>query len=184
MLGKNSVQNHPLDFWQEPLERECLWESHTMLGPWLVGMEQKSPPEGFPGDSVVGSTCRCGRCSRSTPWGEKIPRKRPWQPTLIFLLGKSHGKKSLAAYSPGGHSESDTAEHKQRGACQNREGCFFFLTWLSNEILYRGCSVSGHLAKQPWYVMKQKRKEWIWSGEARAWWPLHCLLQIMKFKNW
>ena len=37
----------------------------------------------------------------------KIPRRRKWQPTSVFLPGKSHGQRSLAAYSPWGHKESD-----------------------------------------------------------------------------
>ena len=41
---------------------------------------------------------------------QKIPWRRAWQPTLVFLPGESHGQKSLAGYSPWGHKESDTAE--------------------------------------------------------------------------
>ena len=29
------------------------------------------------------------------PWVKKIPWSRKWQPTLVFLLGKSHGQRSL-----------------------------------------------------------------------------------------
>ena len=32
----------------------------------------------------------------------KIPWKRKWQPTPVFLLGKSHGQGTLAGYSPWG----------------------------------------------------------------------------------
>ena len=32
----------------------------------------------------------------------KIPWKRKWHPTPVFLLGKSSGMRSLVAYSPGG----------------------------------------------------------------------------------
>ena len=35
-------------------------------------------------------------------WVGKIPRRRKWQPTPVFLPGKSHGWKSLAGYSPWG----------------------------------------------------------------------------------
>ena len=35
---------------------------------------------------------------------------RKWQPTPVFLLGKSHGQKSLVGYSSWGHKESDTIE--------------------------------------------------------------------------
>ena len=34
-----------------------------------------------------------------------------WQPTPIFLPGKSHGQRILAGYSPWGHKELDMNEH-------------------------------------------------------------------------
>ena len=40
----------------------------------------------------------------------KIPQRRKWQPTPVFLPGKSHGQMSLAGYSPWGHKESDMTE--------------------------------------------------------------------------
>ena len=33
------------------------------------------------------------------PWVGKISWRRKWQSTSVFLLGKSHGQKSLAGYS-------------------------------------------------------------------------------------
>ena len=36
----------------------------------------------------------------SLSWVEKIPWRRKWQPTSVFLPGKSHGQRSLAGYSP------------------------------------------------------------------------------------
>ena len=41
---------------------------------------------------------------------EKIPWRRAWQPTPIFLPGECHGQRSLVSYSPWGHKESDTTE--------------------------------------------------------------------------
>ena len=38
------------------------------------------------------------------PWVGKIP----WQPTPVFLPGKSHGERSLVGYSPWGHNGLDT----------------------------------------------------------------------------
>ena len=32
-------------------------------------------------------------------WVGKVPWSRKWQPTLVFLPGKSHGQRSLAGYS-------------------------------------------------------------------------------------
>ena len=35
--------------------------------------------------------------------GQEDPWKKKWQPTPIFLPGKSHGRGSLTGYSPWGH---------------------------------------------------------------------------------
>ena len=40
----------------------------------------------------------------------KIPWRRRWQPTPVFLLGKSHGQRNLVGYSPQDHKELDTTE--------------------------------------------------------------------------
>ena len=40
----------------------------------------------------------------------KIPRRREWQPTPVFLTGESHRQRRLAGYSPWGCKESDTTE--------------------------------------------------------------------------
>ena len=58
------------------------------------------------------------------PWVGKIPWTRKWQPTPVFLPGKSHGQRSLVGYSPWGREELDMVErlstdiHKQRGPQQ------------------------------------------------------------------
>ena len=44
------------------------------------------------------------------PWAAKIPWRRAWQPTLVFLPGESHGQRSLAGYSPWGCKELDTTK--------------------------------------------------------------------------
>ena len=44
------------------------------------------------------------------PWVVKIPWRRAWQPTPVFLPAESHGQRSLVGYSPWGHRESDTTE--------------------------------------------------------------------------
>ena len=54
----------------------------------------------------------CLQCRRPRfdPWVRKIPGRRKWQPTPVLLPGKSHGLRSLVAYSPWGRKESDTTE--------------------------------------------------------------------------
>ena len=47
--------------------------------------------------------------SRFNPWVGKIPWRRNWQPTPVFLPGESHGQRSLEGYSPW-DPESDMTE--------------------------------------------------------------------------
>ena len=56
--------------------------------------------------------CQCRRCKRYgfSPWLRKIPQKRAWPPTPVFLPGEFHGQRSLGGYSPWGHKESGTTE--------------------------------------------------------------------------
>ena len=58
-------------------------------------------------------TCQCRRRKRwwFDPWIGKIPWRREWQPTLVFLPGELHRQRNLVGHSPGGHKESDTTEH-------------------------------------------------------------------------
>ena len=34
------------------------------------------------------------------PWLRKIPWRRAWQPTLVFLPGEFYGQRSLVSYNP------------------------------------------------------------------------------------
>ena len=52
------------------------------------------------------SALQCRRC-RFNHWIGKIPWRRKWLPTPVFLLGKSHGQRSLPSYSLWGCKESD-----------------------------------------------------------------------------
>ena len=45
------------------------------------------------------------------PWVGKMPWRRKWQPTPVFLPGASHGWRSLVGYGPWGRRDSDTMEH-------------------------------------------------------------------------
>ena len=58
---------------------------------------------------------QCGSCLQCRrpgfdSWVGKIPWRRIWQPTPVFLPGKSHGPRSLVGYCPWGHKESDMTE--------------------------------------------------------------------------
>ena len=66
-----------------------------LVSPWLSGKE---------------SACQVGD-GGFNPWSGRSPGRRKWQPTPVFLLGKSHGQRSLAGYSPWGRKESDMTEY-------------------------------------------------------------------------
>ena len=64
------------------------------------------PPRWLSGKEFA---CQCRRFGFS-PWIRKIPWRRKWQPTLIFLPGKFQGQRSLVGYSPRGCKELDMVE--------------------------------------------------------------------------
>ena len=64
------------------------------------------PRRGFPVDaSGKESAHQCRRHKRCgfDSWVGKIPWRRKWQPTQLFLPGESHGQRSLVGHSPWGH---------------------------------------------------------------------------------
>ena len=69
---------------------------------------------GFPGGSVVKNLpAKAGdaRDEGSIP-GLGRSWRRKWQPTPVFLSGKSHGQRNRAGYSQWGHTESDRTEQE------------------------------------------------------------------------
>ena len=64
------------------------------------------------GTSGKEPSCQCRRHKRLRfdPWVGKIPWRRVWKPTPIFLPGESHGQRSLAGYSPWRHSQTGLSQ--------------------------------------------------------------------------
>ena len=58
--------------------------------------------------------CRRHKRREFDPWVGKIPWRRKWQPTPVFLPEKFHGQRSLVGHSPWGLKESGMAEHTHR----------------------------------------------------------------------
>ena len=57
---------------------------------------------GFPGGADgKESACQC-RSHGFDPWVGKIPWRREWQPTPVFLPEKPYGQRSLLGYNPWG----------------------------------------------------------------------------------
>ena len=75
------------------------------------------------------------------PWVRKIPWRRQWQPTPVFLPGESHGQRSLVGYSPWGHKDLDTTEHTAQGPCTR-------LWWLCSVTQFSTISDLGQI-QQP-----------------------------------
>ena len=58
---------------------------------------------GFPGGSVVKNLpANAGDAGSIPAWVGKIPWRRTWQPTPIFLPGTSHGQRSQMGYKSTG----------------------------------------------------------------------------------
>ena len=82
----------------------------------VTSCQGSSKPVGIPGlprwHSGKESTCQCRRHGRLGfhPWIGKIPWRRKWQPSPVFLPEESHGQRSLEGYSPWGCKELDTTE--------------------------------------------------------------------------
>ena len=65
---------------------------------------------GFPGGSEIKvSACNAGD-QGSIPGSGRLPWRRKWQPTPVFLPGESHGRRSMVGYRPRGHKELGTTE--------------------------------------------------------------------------
>ena len=52
---------------------------------------------------------QCGKPGFN-PWVRKVPWRRKWQPTPVFLPGEFHEQRSLAVYSSWDYKESDMTE--------------------------------------------------------------------------
>ena len=63
----------------------------------------------FPGGSD-GKVFAAMRVTRVRSLGWEDPGRREWQLTPVFFSGESHGRRSLAGYSPRGRKELDTTE--------------------------------------------------------------------------
>ena len=61
------------------------------------------------------------------PCVRKIPWRRKWQPTIVFLHGKFHGQRSLVGCNLWGHKVSDTARWLNQQNKYLQYSYFFYL---------------------------------------------------------
>ena len=86
----------------------------------------------------------CPQCRRPSfdPWVGKIPWRREWPPTPVFLAGEFHEQSSLPSYSPWDHKVSDQltlslcilgSRRQEAAPSFSRQGCFIcsFPRWLT-----------------------------------------------------
>ena len=77
---------------------------------WSFFYSRYARGSGFSGSSSgkePDSQCRRHERLRFDPWVRKIPWRRAWQPTPVFLPEQSHGQMSLAGCSSWCHTELD-----------------------------------------------------------------------------
>ena len=108
-----------------PLIIQHMWGSNEDLSPSVPSHPNTHPhtpgvitDRYFSSSQVVlggkESACQPRRCGLDA-WVRKIPWRRKWQPTPVFLPGKSHGQRSLQALAHGvAKSQTDTMEHTEK----------------------------------------------------------------------
>ena len=89
-------------------------------------------PSGTGGKEPVCQCQRRKRCGRD-PWVQKIPWRKAWRPTLVFLPGESHGQRSLAVYISWGHRESDRTERQHNTPMAFAYCVFMFVSVTSDK---------------------------------------------------
>ena len=94
VLRHNKVSQLSTYIYPLPLEPLCQTTSALGLLRWFSGKEPARQ-------------CRRRKRCEFNPWAGKIPWRRKWQPTAVFLPGTFHGPRSLAGCSPWGLKESD-----------------------------------------------------------------------------
>ena len=88
---------------------------------------KKKPLEAVGGSDGQESACNAGDGRPGfDPWVGKIPWRRTWQPTPVFLPEESHGWRSLEGYSPWvTKSQIDWAtKHSTQHLLKGQSGCY------------------------------------------------------------
>ena len=125
-------------------EMNWIQKRHKSLPRWQAS-QVKLVVKNLPANA--GDTRHC-----FNPWVWKMPWRRAWQPTPVFLPGESHRQRSLAGYSPWAcvHAHTHTHTHTHilmvaipfsRGSSHSRDqtqvSCTaggYFTSWATREV--------------------------------------------------
>ena len=164
----------------------------------------------FPVAQMVKNCLQCRR-PRSDPCVGKIPWRRVWQSTSVFLPGKFHGQRSLVDHNPWGPKEPDTTEWPTL----SREVMLWFssnysVLWSSCSVVFNSLQPHGLFPSISWSLLKLKSIElmmlsnhlvlcrpllllpsihppiWVFSNELALYigWPNHWSFSISPYNKY
>ena len=136
------------------------------------------------------------------PWVRKIPWRRAWQPTPVFLPGESHGQRNWVGYGQWGHKESDMTEVTSQAHGQIWVNTVKYPHWkaclISHEFMEIWCLGGGlvrphqrnccSIASPLESVCVQERMLTVWRWQQSltedAWWKQRSSRRQMEDAGW
>ena len=128
---------------------------------------------GFQGGSAVKNPPASAGDMGSIPGPGRFHWRRKWQPTTVFLPGKSHGQRSLVGYSPWGRRVRHNLASKQQQYCkryqpemsQRKWIIYFWLFWFSLQMfsvsVYTNSGIQGKVMTFLAHVLKCVHSTWL-----------------------
>ena len=115
--------------------------------------------------------------------GGKIPWRRKWQVTPVFLPGKSHGKRNVLGYSSGGHKESNTTEVTAHVCTYTHTHIYFLFMMLRWSVVSDSLQTMDHSSPDSsvHVIPQARRMEWVaipfsrGSSPPRDWTWVSCI---------
>ena len=101
LQNRNKARPQEVSLWRQEYRPDVNWEQ-VSEAVWILRSHLIIEAMwGFPG----GSDGKESACNSRDPgsWVRKIPWRRAWQPTPVFLPGESHGQRSLVGVT---HSQT------------------------------------------------------------------------------
>ena len=100
--------------------------------------------------------CQCRRCKGYgfDPCFWKIPWRRKWRPTPVFLPGQFHAQRSLVGYSPRGRRKSLTRLSAHTLWLATLWSFWMFFKVLTEDILHYSC-----LGRYFFYLITKQRNQ-------------------------